>query len=81
MNKINKNLYESVPDSSRHEKSITLQKLTNIPTACELEEYDFLFIDLEEFIHFHSNGFNLFELAEFMKRITNENNKKNTKTN
>ena len=75
LNKINKNLYESVPDSSRNDKSVTLQKLTNIPAACELEEYYFLFIDLEEFIHFHSNGFNLFELAEFMKRITNENKK------
>ena len=75
INKINKNLYESVPDSSRNEKSISLQKLVNIPAACELEEYDFLFIDLEEFIHFHSNGFNLFELADFMKKISSENKK------
>jgi hypothetical protein len=75
LNKINKNLYESVPDISRNEKSVTLQKLTNIPAACEIEEYDFLFIDLEEFIHFHSNGFPLFELAEFMKKISTENKK------
>jgi hypothetical protein len=75
INKINKNLSESVQDNSRNEKSVSLQKLTNIPAACEIEEYDFLFIDLEEFIHFHSNGFHLFELAEFMKKISTENKK------
>jgi hypothetical protein len=75
LNKINKNLYESIPDISRNEKSVSLQKLTNIPAACEIEEYDFLFIDLEEFIHFHKNGFPLFELAEFMKKISTENKK------
>jgi len=75
LNKINKNLYESVQDNSRNEKSVSLQKLTNIPAACEIEEYDFLFIDLEEFIHFHTNGFHLFELAEFMKKISTENKK------
>jgi len=45
-------------------------KLENIPAACEIEEYDFLFIDLEEFINFHSNGFHLSALAEFMKKIS-----------
>lgn len=58
-------------DLSRLEKSsFAGAKLTNIPAACEIEEYDFLFIDLEEFINFHTKGFHLNELAEFMKSIS-----------
>ena len=47
----------------------------NIPAACEIEEYDFLFIDLDEFITFHSSGFNLFELCDFLKKISSNNKK------
>jgi len=55
--------------------TISGSKLVNIPAACEIEEYDFLFIDLEEFINFHTNGFDLSELAEFMKKISSNERK------
>ena len=45
-------------------------KLFNLPTACELNEYDFLFIDLEEFFNFHGNGLHLIELADFIKKLS-----------
>jgi len=68
-------LYENT-DINKHDKSnISGSKLVNIPAACEIEEYDFLFLDLEEFINFHRNGFHLAELAEFMKKISTSEKK------
>ena len=54
-------------DLSRTNQSMF--KLFNIPAACEIEEYDYLFLDLHEFLGFHSSGFHLIELAEFLKKI------------
>lgn len=71
----NRPLYEG-SDISKHEKlNTSVSKLINIPAACEIEEYDFLFIDLEDFINFHTNGFYLSELADFMKKISSGNKK------
>ncbi|MCR2632536.1 hypothetical protein NSP66_23320, partial [Salmonella enterica] len=35
----------------------------------EIEEYDFIFLDLEEFLIFHGSGLHLIELADFLKKI------------
>ena len=45
-------------------------KLLNIPAACEIEEYDFIFIDVDEFLNFHGAGLHLIELADFLKKIS-----------
>jgi len=68
-------LYEGSDLNRQDKSSIPGAKLINIPSACEIEEYDFLFIDLEEFINFHLNGFHLNELAEFMKKISTNDKK------
>jgi len=47
----------------------SMYKLYNIPAACEIEEYDFIFIDLDEFLNFHGTGLHLIELADFIKKI------------
>jgi len=47
----------------------SLYKLFNIPAACEIEEYDYIFIDLDEFLNFHGTGLHLIELADFIKKI------------
>lgn len=44
-------------------------KLFNIPAACEVEEYDFIILDLDEFLNFHGFGLHLIELADFIKKI------------
>jgi hypothetical protein len=51
----------------------TCSKLFNIPAACEIEEYNYLFIDLFEFLNFHSKGFHLRELQEFLRIIALSN--------
>jgi len=66
-------LYEG-KDSFKDKQQISSTKLINIPTACEIEEYDFLFIDLEEFINFQTKGLPLYELAEFIKKISKAEN-------
>jgi len=40
-----------------------------IPAACDIEDYDFIFIDLDEFLNFHSTGLHIIELADFIKKI------------
>ncbi len=67
-------LYDGL-DLSRQANTNYDAKLVNIPAACEIEEYDYLFIDLEEFINFHTNGFHLNELAEFLKKISTNDKK------
>jgi len=47
----------------------SMYKLFNIPAACEIEEYDFIFLNLEEFLNFHGSGLHLIELADFLKKI------------
>lgn len=51
----------------------SLYKLFNIPAACEIEEYDFIFLDLDEFLNFHGTGLHLIELADFIKKIALSN--------
>jgi hypothetical protein len=51
----------------------SMYKLFNIPAACEIEEYNFLFIDLNDFLNFHLAGLHLIELAEFLKKIVLSN--------
>jgi len=46
-----------------------MYKLFNIPSACEIEEYEFIFFDLEEFLNFHGAGLHLIELADFITKI------------
>lgn len=48
----------------------SMYKLFNIPAACEIEEYDFIFIDVDEFLNFHGAGLHLIELADFLKKIS-----------
>ena len=48
----------------------SIYKLFNIPAACEIEEYDFIFIDVDEFLNFHGAGLHLIELADFLKNIS-----------
>jgi hypothetical protein len=48
----------------------SMYKLFNIPAACEIEEYDFIFIDVDEFLNFHGSGLHLIELADFLKKIS-----------
>ena len=48
----------------------SMYKLFNIPAACEIEEYDFIFLDLDEFLNFHGFGLHLIELADFIKKIS-----------
>ncbi len=47
----------------------SMLKLFNMPTACEIEDYDFILIDLDEFLNFHGFGLHLIELADFIKKI------------
>ena len=58
-------------DLSRTNQS--MYKLFNIPAACEIEEYNYLFIDLNDFLNFHSAGLHLIEIAEFLKKIVLSN--------
>jgi hypothetical protein len=55
-------------DISRTNQS--MYKLFNIPAACEIDEYDFIFIDVDEFLNFHGAGLHLIELADFLKKIS-----------
>lgn len=68
---IKKDLNNSNLEITRTNQSMF--KLFNIPAACEMEEYDFVFIDLEEFLNFHGTGLHLIELADFIKKIAISN--------
>lgn len=66
---IEKNLNNSANNLEVSRTNNSMYKLFNIPAACEIEEYDYIFLNLDEFLILHGSGLHLIELADFIKKI------------